>query len=85
LSLSGAYFFKQNRITAEQDFLLPPDGYALVGFQAAKDFSLGKNQLKIALKVDNLLNTTYRDYLNRLRYFADEAGRNVRLNVRYVF
>ena len=85
LSLNGAYFFKQSNITAEQDFLLPPDGYALVGFQAARDFSLGKNQLKIALKVNNLLNNTYRDYLNRLRYFADEPGRNIRLNVRYVF
>jgi len=86
LSLSGSYFFKQSRITADQNFgLPPPDGYALAGFQAARDFSLGKNQLKIALKVDNLLNNTFRDYLNRLQYFADEPGRNIRLNMRYVF
>ncbi len=85
LSLSGSYFFRQGRITDEQDFLSPPDGYGLIGFQAARDFPLGKNKLKISLKADNLLNTAYRDYLNRLRYFADEPGRNIKLNIRYVF
>jgi iron complex outermembrane receptor protein len=30
----------------------------------------------------NLLNQTYRDYLNRFRYFTAEMGRNVTLRVR---
>ena len=85
LSLNGSYFFKQHRITAEQDLLLPPDGYTLLIFQAGREFSVGENKLKVGFKVDNLLNTTYRDYLNRLRYFADEVGRNARVNVRFVF
>lgn len=32
---------------------------------------------RFILGVDNLLNSTYRDYLDRLRYFADGPGRNV--------
>ncbi|MBP6183911.1 MAG: TonB-dependent receptor [Saprospiraceae bacterium] len=32
---------------------------------------------RFILGVDNLLNTAYRDYLDRLRYFADGPGRNV--------
>jgi iron complex outermembrane receptor protein len=29
--------------------------------------------------VRNLLNTVYRDYLNSMRYFSDEMGRNISL------
>jgi len=38
---------------------------------------LSGNRLNIFLRIDNLFNVSYRDYLNRLRYFADELGINV--------
>ena len=35
----------------------------------------------------NILNTRYRDYLNRFRYFSDEQGRSIaiRINVPFNF
>ncbi|MFY0605825.1 MAG: TonB-dependent receptor [Cyclobacteriaceae bacterium] len=54
------------------DFMSPPDGYLLVG--ASAEFE--KKRWKIAAKADNLLNSTYRIYTDRMRYFADAPGRN---------
>jgi iron complex outermembrane receptor protein len=85
ISINSRYVFQQDRITDEQDFLLPPDAYFLLGFQAGTLRSLGESDLKISLRVENALNTTYRDYLNRLRYFADETGANVSLNLNWSF
>ncbi|KMQ67817.1 TonB-dependent receptor [Chryseobacterium sp. FH2] len=69
-------------VDKEIDFSTPPNGYSLwniqTGINISKNFSAG-------LIVNNLFNTSYRDYLNRLRFFADEAGRNVILNFRYRF
>ena len=35
-----------------------------------------KTSLNIGLGVNNVFDTSYRNYLNSLRYFADEIGRN---------
>jgi len=37
---------------------------------------------QIELFVDNILNTAYRDYLNRQRYFTDDLGRNFRIQLK---
>jgi len=63
------------------DFTKPPVNYLLFGAHAnyqSKAFSL-------ELSIDNLLNTTYRSYTDRLRYFADAPGRNVSLTVEFDF
>ncbi|MBL1219694.1 TonB-dependent receptor [Chryseobacterium sp. L7] len=64
------------------DFSTPPSGYSLWNIQTG--INISKN-LSAGLIVNNLFNTSYRDYLNRLRFFADEAGRNFILNFRYRF
>ncbi|MFN1216576.1 TonB-dependent receptor [Chryseobacterium kwangjuense] len=64
------------------DFSTPPNGYSLWNIQTG--INISKN-LSAGLIVNNLFNTSYRDYLNRLRFFADEAGRNFILNFRYRF
>ena len=38
---------------------------------------------KINFRVENLLNNLYKNYLNRLRYFTHEMGRNILLSVSY--
>jgi len=37
--------------------------------------------LQVVLAVSNLTNCTYRDYMNRFRYFTDDLGRNWSLKV----
>ncbi len=86
LTINGRYVFQQKRITVpSQDFLSPPDDYFLLGLQVGTNYEWNESNLKISLRTENLLDTTYRDYLNRLRYFADENGINVSLNLNYRF
>ena len=85
LTINGRYVFQQTRIEESQDFLSPPDDYFLIGLQVGTNFEWQESSLKVSLRAENLMNTTYRDYLNRLRYFADENGINVSLNLNYRF
>lgn len=58
-----------------------PAGYFLV--HVSWGFKIGAFHTRIS--VQNLLNTRYRDYLNQLRYFADEQGRNFQFSIQYHF
>ena len=95
-SLKSEWVFEQNRfpdfnfevedqITQEMiliDVSTPPSAYHLLHFYNQATFDLGrKTNLNVALGVNNLLNTSYRNYLNRLRFFADDLGRNVTLQL----
>ena len=40
---------------------------------------------RVTLSVENVLNTAYRDYLSRFRYFSDHPGRNVVVRLRVPF
>ncbi len=61
------------------DILKEPNGYLLVDF--VWNSSIGKMEWNVGVK--NLFNTSYRSYTNRLRYFADEMGRNFSLSLSY--
>ncbi len=67
------------------DFMPPPDGYTLLGIDITAHLTVGNSELSLNVGADNLLNTIYRNYLNRLRYFADEPGRNISIRVNYKF
>lgn len=84
-TVNGRYVFKQNHLNADQDFLPPPDGYFLLGASAGTSIKLKKTTLRISLNGENLLNTRYRDYLNRQRYFADDLGWNLNLRIACTF
>jgi iron complex outermembrane receptor protein len=85
VGLEGRYVFEQSRLMLEQDFLPPPEGYFLLSLNAGTGFQLGESHLDLNLKVENMLNIEYRDYLNRLRYFADEMGINVIVGLNLTF
>ncbi|TYA71522.1 TonB-dependent receptor [Seonamhaeicola marinus] len=72
-------------ITETVDISTPPKGYFLVNALAGKQLKMQQNQLEIQFGIENVFNTSYRNYLNRLRYFADELGRNFQLKVIYTF
>ncbi|MEH6407080.1 MAG: TonB-dependent receptor [Leeuwenhoekiella sp.] len=61
----------------------PPAGYNLFHISSSIDFAVNQNsKLTLGLYVDNALNTAYRDYLNRQRYFVDDLGRNFRIQLK---
>jgi iron complex outermembrane receptor protein len=61
-----------------------PEAYHLLGFYSKAAFKLGKgNTLTTSLAVNNLLDTRFRNYLNRQRFFADDLGRNIILQLKF--
>ncbi|MDO1500687.1 TonB-dependent receptor [Winogradskyella maritima] len=97
-SLKSQWVFEQNEfpnfnynvedeLTGEQieiPISNPPPAYHLLHFYSDAIFELGgKKSLNVSLTVNNVLNTTYRDYLNKLRYFADDLGRNIALQLQF--
>lgn len=70
--------------TGEVDVSTPPPGYYLLNFYTEKEFNLFKKvQTRMAFTVQNILNTNYRDYLNRQRFYADDLGRNIQIQFKF--
>jgi iron complex outermembrane receptor protein len=69
-------------IIMASDYAPPPPAFTLLGLEAGTRVLWGQQPLYITLGVTNLLNTSYRDYMNAFRYFSDEMGRNVSVRVR---
>ncbi len=84
-SMDGLWVFGKNELLAEQDFAAVPDAYQLLNAKLSFDINLPHTRLRWLLRVDNVLNQSYRDYLNRQRYFADDLGRNVVLGLNVSF
>ncbi|GAA4834014.1 TonB-dependent receptor [Algivirga pacifica] len=70
-----------NEDTPIFDFREAPDGYFLLGGSINGTWKNWTGQLSVY----NALNKSYRNYLNEMRYFADEVGRNLVLNINYKF
>ncbi|MDA0193874.1 MAG: TonB-dependent receptor [Bacteroidetes bacterium] len=65
--------------TSNFDFLKEPEGYFLTNIS----FRSTIRKFTLLLQAKNMLNVDYRSYTNRLRYFADETGRNIGLSFIY--
>ena len=66
------------------DISSPPNGYALLNFYSEMTFKINKkNSLTTSFSIQNIANTTYRDYLNRQRFFVDEMGRNIQIQLKF--
>jgi iron complex outermembrane recepter protein len=67
----------------EVDISTPPSGYHLLHFTSYCQFKVAKNSMAtLGLSVFNLFNTKYRDYLNKQRYYVDEMGRNLQIQLK---
>ena len=96
VSLESQYVFRQNETPddivvfspeQQEEVLLEintaPEAYHLLNLNSSMSFPLGgRTQLTTALAVNNLLDTSFRDYLNRQRFFADDLGRNIILQLK---
>jgi iron complex outermembrane recepter protein len=67
------------------DFAEAPKGYFLAEINMGLSVYTQKQKIDFRISCQNLLNATYREYTNRMRYFADEVGRNISLSVKYNF
>ena len=85
IGLTVSHTAEQKRFNIEQEITPPPGAFTLLDFNAKTNLILGKQKFELGLKVENLTNETYRNYLNRLRYFADERGINLSFRLGYKF
>ena len=63
------------------DFMDAPEGYFLLDLS----WSVSFKKLSASVTVQNVFDTSYRNYLNEMRYFADNPGRNILFTLNYVF
>ena len=97
ISLQSEYVFAQNEFPnnnfevylpitetyEDVDISSTPDAYHLLNLNASMDFKTSKkSSLSVGLGINNLLNTSYRNYLNLLRFYSDDMGRNFLLNLK---
>jgi iron complex outermembrane receptor protein len=77
------YVAKQTRFPQGLDYISPPEAYALFDINFGFEQHIGKQTLRWSFSVYNVLNSGYRDYLSRYRYFVLEPGRNfiIRLTI----
>ncbi len=80
--LGGTLVRMQDRVPNGFDYAPPPPGYGLLDIGAGGEFFLGRQLVAVDLAVQNALNTQYRDYLSRFRYYTDDPGINFILRAR---
>jgi iron complex outermembrane receptor protein len=61
------------------DILSPPEGYFIINLE----YTASKGRFDWSVQLNNLLNNSYRIYTNRLRYFANEPGFNLRIGINF--
>jgi iron complex outermembrane receptor protein len=67
------------------DFVDSPEAYFLVSFSSGITRPIGKTAMEIRITADNLTNSSYREYANRMRYYADDLGRNISIALKFSF
>lgn len=83
--IEHVYTRTQDNFDIGLDFAPPPDGYQLLGAGISGELDVWDRTFRISADVSNIFNESYRDYLSRLRYFADEPGRNFTFRVSMPF
>lgn len=82
ISIGHSFVAKQNRIPPNSDFAPPPPAYHLFNLSVKTILKTRYTPVTLSVGVNNLLNKSYRDYLNRFRYYADETGRNFSVRIK---
>jgi len=85
VKLSHAYIAKQNRYEPSTDYTAPPAAYHLFNAFITHPIAIGKQHFNVSLAVENILNRSYKDYMDRFRYYAHSQGRNFILSFNYQF
>jgi iron complex outermembrane receptor protein len=83
LWIGSSYTTRQNRVEQGEDFTESPDAYFLIDAELGAQYK--ETPLHFSFGVNNVLNTSYRDYMNRYRYFADDLGINFYITLNYKF
>jgi iron complex outermembrane recepter protein len=88
LSIEMANVLQQKNVPSDklgkQDYKDAPNGYNLIHANISTTYTLYKTPITISVGVRNIFNIAYRDYLNGMRYFTDEMGRNISMRLKII-
>lgn len=86
LNMEHQLVCKQTHFDPDID-LLPqtPPSYSLLGGGLSLLHNWKDQKIEFYVRGTNLLNKLYKDYTNRMRYFAHDKGRDITLGVKYSF
>ena len=76
--IDNTHFLNEQKIF---DLTPPTKGFFLVHFSLGYEL----NRVSFLLKMKNIFNHSYRIYTDRLRYFADNSGRNISFSINCFF
>lgn len=82
VQLDGIFVARQFRAPNEIDYAPAPPAYFLANAEIGTNLPVAKQKMFISLRVANMFDEAYRDYMNRFRYFTDEPGRNIMLRIK---
>ena len=84
-SIEVQHVFEQTRVPGNEnaivDYKEAPPAYTLVGANFYTSIKMANVPVTLYVGGNNLFNIRYRDYLNSMRYFTDEMGRNVSIRL----
>lgn len=84
--INTQYVMQQKNVPSSNvDYLPAPAAYFLLGFESGADLFIAKQKFTLGFSIYNMLNTRYRDYLDRFRYYADETGINCAFRLKVPF
>ena len=84
IGCSVDHVFKQTRGVAD-DYVSAPASYTITSMEFFMKRIVKAHPVNVSLSIENLFDISYRDYMNRYRYFADEEGLNFTLRLRKTF
>ncbi|WP_018341588.1 TonB-dependent receptor [Cytophaga aurantiaca] len=77
VAVDGIWVAHKSNTPASGDYMAAPAAYFLLQAEVGAYIKVAKQDMLLTLTGQNLLNARYRDYLDRFRYYADAAGRNI--------
>ena len=78
--LGYKYVLQQQWADPNVDYAPPPKSYGLLRMSLSTTLPADKLRHQFSFSIENALNTAYRDYLSRFRYYADQQGINFIIN-----
>lgn len=81
VEVSGNHSMRQYLVPQNTDYSVPPPAYTLLNIEAGFTAHIRNTHVNISIVASNVLNTRYRDYLDRFRYYTDAMGRNIAIKL----
>jgi len=81
--IGPSYTARQDRVERDDDFTETPNAYFLINTEIGAQYK--ETPLHFSFGIKNILNTAYRDYMNRYRYYADDLGISFYISINYIF